>query len=116
MPMILVCASDSSSSLRELARPTVRGMTRPGKMTLLRMGRMGSVSGIVVLSPSDFAPTDEVIDLLGPAGLSFKAEISTGAEVRDIMGVFVFMPGFAAAVESTASRRVARQWRGPDQG
>jgi hypothetical protein len=39
-------ASDSSSNFRDEGRRTVSGSMMPGKSTVLRTGKIGSVSGI----------------------------------------------------------------------
>lgn len=48
--MILPLGSSSSRSLRLLRRPTARGMTVPGNVTVPRMGSTASSDGILILS------------------------------------------------------------------
>src|SRR5207247_2410892 len=69
------------SSLREASRPTVRGSTVPGKRTVSRVGRMGSVSGMVG-GRSSSGP------ILAGAGVSSGEAPESGA------------PGFAEINES----------------
>src|SRR6266496_5681381 len=52
-PMILSPGMTSSSRFLLFCRPTLRGMTVPGKTTMLRIGRIGRVEGMVRSWPLD---------------------------------------------------------------
>src|SRR4029079_17600972 len=72
----------SSSSALLLGRPTLSGMTVPGKTTMLRIGRMGNTCGTVIGCP--LAPVRMVVPESVLSMTSFSAIIVSRPRSRGV--------------------------------